>query len=121
MVKIEYSVLSHSPNLINNEHINLGIMFHDINEDKYIFKYISDFEEVSKLNNELDIPFLKLQLKEIKREIEKNLVGKKVKQRMESFTKYYVNSLKFDEVINVECNDFYDFIEKITPLYLNCN
>ncbi|MGV1065473.1 DUF3037 domain-containing protein [Clostridium perfringens] len=118
MVKIEYSVLSHYPSLINDECINLGIVFHNINENKYVFEYTHNWKRISTFNDELDISFLKIQLKEMKREIEKDLCTYGRDYELQSFTKFYVNELKFSKVTNINYENFDSFINESKKLYL---
>lgn len=118
MIKIAYSVLSHYPSLINNECINLGIIFHNINENKYVFEYTHNWKRISTFNDELDISFLKIQLKEMKREIEKDLINYGKNYSINSFTRFYVNELKFNEVTTINYEDFDCFIEETKKLYL---
>ncbi|EOU1606688.1 DUF3037 domain-containing protein [Clostridium perfringens] len=118
MIKIAYSVLSHYPSLINDECINLGIVFHNINENKYVFEYTHNWKRISTFNDELDISFLKIQLKEMKREIEETLSTYGRDYKLQSFTQFYVNELKFSKVTNINYEDFDSFINASKKLYL---
>jgi hypothetical protein len=117
MLKVQYSVLCHYPSIVSKDCLTLGILFHNVTENICEFKSIRRWDRAKAFNDELDIEVIKLQLEGIKEEVsefisEGNFVMKK-------YTKFYVNELKFTEIVTVNIKDsFQDFVEQCVRQYM---
>lgn len=116
MVNIQYSVLCHYPSLIGKDCISLGVLFYDRTEKKSVFDITKRWDRVKTFTDELDIDLVKMQMKDIENEV--NEYGKGNGFNLFEYTKFYVNELKFTEVVDVEVEDFQEFIIECRRQYL---
>lgn len=118
-MKILFSVLSYYPSFITNESINIGILFHNITTDTRRLETTSNWNRVSKFDDEIDIDYLKLLLEGIKREISNdNLFNYKEVFNLKKYTQFYVNELKFSEPTYAEDDNFEEFIVDTKQIFL---
>ena len=118
-MNIMFSVLSYYPSFITSESINLGILFHSLDNDIRHFEITSNWNRVSKFDDEVDIDYLKLILDGIKEEIRNdNLFNYKEKFNLKKYSKFYVNELKFSDVTYVEVDNMDEFILETKKIFL---
>lgn len=118
-MNVMFSILSYYPSFITSESINLGILFHDVDNDIRYFETTSNWERVSRFDDEVDIDYLKLILDGIKEEIRNdNLFNYKEKFNLKKYSKFYVNELKFSEVTYTEVDNMKEFILETKKMFL---
>ncbi|MBX4271451.1 DUF3037 domain-containing protein [Clostridium estertheticum] len=118
-MKVLFSVLSYYPSFITDESINLGILFHNVDEDIRVFETTTNWNRIKHFDDEIDIEMLKDILIGIRTEVsQENLFNYKEKFSMEKYIKFYVNELKFPDITNATTNSFYDFIEETKKMFL---
>lgn len=118
MISIAFSVLCHYTSILTDECIILGILFHNINDNVYRFEHTHNWERVRTFDDELDIDFLKVQLKSIKEEVEVSLPQYRKGFCISDYTRFYVNELKFTKVCLTNSESFNDFVEESKKVYL---
>lgn len=122
MFKIDFSVLSYHPSFLTDESINVGILFHCKETNTKFFKTTQNWTRLEKFDDELDIGFARIFLESIEEEINEKEAIKlfeiKEKFNIQDFIRFYVNEFKFSIIHTVEVNDFNDFIEDTSKIYL---
>ena len=69
MLRVQYSVLCHYPSIVSKDCLTLGILFHNVTENKCILRSIKKWNRARAFNDELDIEVIKLQLEAIEEEV----------------------------------------------------
>ncbi len=115
---IQFSVLSYYPNFLNNENINLGILFHNIENDEIKFIMTKNWKRVTAFDDEIDLEFTKDVLLGIKEECEDKLFHKGKKFVLKDYVKFFINQYKFNQIIESKDDDFDEFIIKTSKYYL---
>lgn len=115
---IKFSVLSYYPNFLNNENINLGILFHNIETCKVEFIITKNWKRVISFDDEIDLEFTKAFLQGIKLECENSLFDMKEDFSLKEYIKFYINQFKFNKIIESTSKNFNEFIIKTTKYYL---
>jgi hypothetical protein len=115
IMKLEYSIMRYcqDPYYYLNEDktktIPLGILIYEKEKNKKIFLPTKDFSKMEK--EDVDLEFVKIYINSINDDIQKieNFTIK-------DYTKFFVNSFKFDKSIIIE---YENFEEKIKDLFIN--
>lgn len=116
--KIQFSVLSYYPNFLNNENINLGILFHNITLDERKFIITKNWKRVTAFDDEIDLEFTKDVLLGIKEECEDKLFQNGNKFSLYEYVKFYINQYKFNQIIEACDENFNDFVITTSKYYL---
>lgn len=115
---IQFSVLSYYPNFLNNENINLGILFHNLINNTRKFIITKNWKRISVFDDEIDLDFAKDFLKGIKEECEDSLWNSNDNFSLKEYTKYYINQYRFNKIIESNDNDFDQFVIRTSKYYL---
>ncbi|MCI6854053.1 MAG: DUF3037 domain-containing protein [Firmicutes bacterium] len=118
MYQIEYAALKYYNNVISDECLYIGMLFHNLTTGKRDFRYISNFKRFQSFDDEADIDFVKLYLAGIKQQVEENLFNYKTDFSISNFTKIYVNEFRFSDVTTMEVEENEDYVEALTKMYL---
>lgn len=118
MQRIEYAALKYYNNIISEECLYIGMLFHNLTTGKREFRYISNFKRFQAFDDEADIEFVKLYLAGIKEQVEENLLNCNSQFSISDFKRIYVNEFKFSEITTMEIEDGEDYVENLTKLYL---
>ncbi|EOU2124597.1 DUF3037 domain-containing protein [Clostridium perfringens] len=108
-LKILFSVLRYQ--LITDEFMNIGILFHNLDTDERRLETISKWTRLKGFDDELDLKIFKILLDGIKEEIQNTLFNKKQIFDIYEYHKRYVNELRFSEIYTAEVDDFNEYIE----------
>lgn len=124
MISVDYSVLCHYPSIVSKDCLTLGIIFYDRSNNIGDFKTIKKWDRAKAFNDSLDVEMIKLQLESIKDEVSD--FAKEKDFELIKYTKFYVNELKFTEVVSVSIDesldDFMDLcVRQYMPLDLEQN
>ena len=117
MEKIKYSILKYYNSTISEECLCVGILFHNITTGQKTFNTIKNFIRLAYFDDEIRIDFFKSYLSSIKSETENNIFNYKDSFDIESYTKTYVNELRFSKIYTCYTPDA-NFIENTTKLFL---
>lgn len=118
MYQIEYTALKYYNNVISEECLYIGMLFHNLTTGKRDFRYISNFKRFQAFDDEADVDFVKLYLAGIKQQVEKNIFNYNDKFSISDFTKIYVNEFRFSDATMMEIEDDEDYVDKLTKMYL---
>lgn len=110
MCDIDYSILYNSISNVSIDRITLGILFFNQNTKESRFINTQNWKRVASFNDELNIDMIKLQLSGIDEEIHD--IAKSPNFSLNKYTKFYVNELKFTDIISTQANNFDNFIEE---------
>lgn len=116
MEKIQYTSLCHYPSLVSTDCMTIAVLFYIEKDKKIIIEHIKNWNRLKSFNDELDIDLIKLQLEGIEEELKEFV--KDDKFVLSKYTKFYINELKFQPVINVEVHNTQQFIEECKRQYL---
>lgn len=117
METIKYSVLKYYNSVISKEYLCVGILFHNITTNQRIFNIIKNFKRLESFDDEINIDFFKLYLLDIKDETENNIFNHNTNFDIASYTRTYVNELRFSKIYTSSNSDP-NFIENTTKLFL---
>ena len=70
MQQVEFAALKYYNNLVSEECLYIGMLFHNLNTGKCDFKYISNFKRFQSFDDEADVDYVKAYLLGIKLQIE---------------------------------------------------
>ena len=87
MSKIEYAALKYYNNIISEECLYIGMLYHNLTTGKRDFRYISNFGRLQSFDDEADIDFIKAYLEGIKQQVENNIFNYNDSFSIESFSK----------------------------------
>ncbi len=118
MQQISYAALKYYNNVISEECLYIGMLFHNLTTGKREFKYISNFKRFQAFDDEADIEFVKLYLAGIKEQVEENIFNYNSHFSISDFQKIYVNEFRFSEITTIEIEDNENYVEDLTKLYL---
>ncbi len=118
MQQISYAALKYYNNVISEECLCIGMLFHNLTTGKREFRYISNFKRFQAFDDEADIEFVKLYLAGIKEQVEENIFNCNSHFSISDFKKIYVNEFRFSEITTMEIEDDEDYVEILTKLYL---
>lgn len=116
MYNVEFSVLCHYPSLISKDCISIAVLFLNSDTRECRLRKIKNWRRVQSFNDELDIELVKLQLCGIETEIQE--IAKEPKFKLQDYTKFYVNTLKFSGVTTIRTDDFDEFVNESSRQYL---
>lgn len=116
MFDIDYSILCHYPSLVSKDCITLAILLFNRDTKETTLISTNNWNRVHLFNEDLDIDLIKLQLEGIEDEIVD--IAKGPKFSLEKYTKFYINDLKFTEIISTKADNFEDFVKKCSKQYL---
>ncbi len=117
MLRVQYSVLCHYPSIVSKDCLTLGILFHNVTENKCILRSIKKWNRARAFNDELDIEVIKLQLEAIEEEV--NEFVEEGNFNLKKYTKFYVNELKFTEIVTIDIKDnFLEFVNQCVRQYM---
>ena len=116
--KVEYAALKYYNNIISDECLYIGILFHNLTNGKRDFRHITNFKRLQSFDDEVDIDFIKAYLHGIKEQVEENLFNRNKFFSIKEFSRIYVNEMKFTKANIIQVNDNEDYVEKITKMYL---
>lgn len=116
MFNIDYSILCHHPSLVSKDCITLAILLFNRDTKETALISTQNWDRAHLFNENLDIDLVKLQLEGIEDEIVD--IAKAPKFSLEKYTKFYINDLKFTEIISTKADNFEDFVKKCSKQYL---
>ncbi|AQS18306.1 DUF3037 domain-containing protein [Clostridium beijerinckii] len=116
MFDIDYSILCHYPSLVSKDCITLAVLLFNRDTKETTLISTKNWNRVRSFNDDLDIDLIKLQLEGIKDEIVD--IAKSPKFSLEKYTKFYVNDLKFTEIISTKADNFEEFVKECSRQYL---
>ena len=118
MNTIEYAALKYYNNVISEECLYVGMLFHNLTTGKVDFRYISNFKRFEAFDDEADPTFVKAYLAGIKKQVEHNLFNYQNQFSISEYTKVYVNEFRFSEIITINVSENEDYVESFTKTYL---
>lgn len=118
MYQVEYAALKYYNNVVSDECLYIGMLFHNLTTGKRDFRYISNFSRFQAFDDEADIDFVKLYLAGIKQQVEENIFNYNSSFSISDFKKIYVNEFRFSEITTMEIEETEDYVENLTKLYL---
>ena len=119
MYQIKYTVLKYYNNIISEEYLYIGILFHNLTTGKRDFRYISNFKRFQAFDDESDVDFVKAYLAGIKQQVEENNFNYSREFSISDFIKIYVNEFRFSDITTIEVPENEDYVENLTKMYLN--
>ena len=118
MYQIKYAALKYYNNVISEECLYIGMLFHNLTNGKRDFRYISNFKRFQSFDDEADINFIKAYLSGIKQQVEENIFNYNMNFSISNFTKIYVNEFRFSDITTIEVAENEDYVENLTKMYL---
>lgn len=118
MYEVEYAALKYYNNIISDECLYIGMLFHNLTTDERDFRYISNFNRLKSFDDEVDLDFIKAYLRGIKNQIADNLFSGGKPFSIRDFGRIYVNEMRFSKVTRLKVDDNEDYAENITKMYL---
>ena len=118
MYQIEYAALKYYNNVISEECLYIGMLFHNLTTGKRDFRYISNFKRFQAFDDEADIDFVKAYLAGIKQQVEENIFNYNQDFSIESYAQLYVNEFRFTDITTLEVSEDEDYVEALTKMYL---
>lgn len=107
MNELKFTVLSYYPSIVNNENINVGMLFF-CKELSYKKFYITkNIKRLSSFDDEIDIDFLKKYLKDIQDQWE----NESDECSVESFTYNFGNELRFGKINSIKSDNIDAFVK----------
>lgn len=116
MNNIQFSVLNYYPSFIGTEHIQVGVIFLNLETFETRLELTSNWSRVRSYDDELDIEMFKMMLFNLKNSYEK--LASKNDGSLINFIRFYVNELKFSKIMEVYDDDFDEFIARTKRIYL---
>ena len=118
MYQIEYAALKYYNNVMSEECLYIGMLFHNLTTGKRDFRYISNFKRFQAFDDEADINFVKAYLSGIKQQVEENIINYNQKFSISDFTKIYVNEFRFSGITTIEVSENENYVENLTKIFL---
>lgn len=118
MYQIEYTALKYYNNIISEECLYIGMLFHNLTTGERSFRHISNFKRFQAFDDEADVDFVKLYLAGIKQQVEKNIFNYSNPFSVSEFIRIYVNEFRFSDVTAIEVTEDENYIENLTKMYL---
>lgn len=118
MYRVEYAALKYYNNVISEECLYIGMVFHNLSTGKRDFKYISNFKRFQSFDDEADVDFVKAFLEGIKQQVEESILNYNKQFSIRDFAKVYVNEFKFSSSTIIEVAEDEDYIDSLTKMYL---
>ena len=117
MNNIQFSVLSYYPSIINDENINVGLLFYNADTKQRMFYTTENLKRLQSFDDELDVKFMMTYLCGIKEEWEASLFGMGNECSVESFIYNYGNELRFGKIQNAIVDNPDSFFEETKKMY----
>ena len=118
MYQIEFAIFKYYKDIMSDEYMNIGILFHNLNTGKCDFRYISDFKQFQEFDEDADANFVKTYLSGIKQQVENINANNHKTFSISGFTKIYVNEFRFSDIIKMEVSEKENYIDNICNMYL---
>ena len=118
MYNIEYSALKYYNNIISDECLYIGMLFHNLTTGERVFKHISNFKRFRMFDDEVDVDFVKSYLNGIKQQVERNILNYQDDFSIFDYTSIFVNEFRFTKAISIEVAEDEDYVDKFTKMYL---
>jgi hypothetical protein len=118
MQQVEYAALKYYNNVISEECLYIGMLYHNLTTGKRNFRYISNFSRFHAFDDEADVSFIKTYLYGIKQQVEVNILNYNQEFSISDFTKIYVNEFRFTDVKTMEVSENDNYVEDLTKIYL---
>lgn len=118
MHQIEYAALKYYNNIISEECLYIGMLFHNLTTGTREFRYISNFKRFQAFDDEADVDFVKLYLAGIKHQVEESIFNYNKSFSIADFSKIYVNEFRFSDVTTMEVEETEDYVGGLTKMYL---
>ena len=116
MKKIQYTSLCHYPSLVSSDCITMAVLFYIEKDKKIVLEHIKNWKRLKAFNDDFDIDLIKLQLEGIQEELEEFV--KEDRFVLSKYTKFYINEVKFQPIVEVEVENIENFIEECKRQYL---
>lgn len=118
MYQIEYTALKYYNNVISEECLYIGILFHNLTTGERNFRYISNFKRFQVFDDEADVNFVKLYLAGIKQQVEKNIFNYNDPFSIAEFIRIYVNEFRFSDITTIKVAEDENYVDNLTKMYL---
>ncbi|MGL5151417.1 MAG: DUF3037 domain-containing protein, partial [Clostridium sp.] len=116
-MRVLFSILRYQ--LVTEESMNLGILFHNLSTDERRLVTISKWKRLENFDDEVDIEMLKVLMDGLKDEIKSDLFNKNDYFNIHDYPLKYVNELRFTRVYEANrVADFEAFVELTRKSYL---
>lgn len=110
MFDLKFSLLSYYPSILNDENINVGMLFY-CKDSSYKFFYVTkNLKRLASFDDELDIAFMKDYLFGVKEQWENNKTNDECS--VDSFIYNYGNELRFGKVQTVSIENIDSFVSE---------
>ena len=109
MIDLQFSLLTYYPSILNDENINVGMLFYCENPSYKTFYATTNLKRLASFDDELDIAFMKDYLTGIKEQWE-NSSSANAECDVNSFIYNYGNELRFGKVQTVSVESLESFI-----------
>lgn len=111
MTEIQFCVLSYYPSIMNDENINVGFLFYNLDtKERYLYIF-RNHKRLENFDDEIDVDFLMAYLKGVKENWEDSLFGTGDNGSVESFIYSFGNELRFGKIRSSKVEDARAFIE----------
>lgn len=118
MNTIEFAALKYYNNVISDECLYVGMLFHNLSTGRVDFKHISNFKRFQAFDDEADVTFVKHYLAGIKNQVESNIFNYQEAFSISEYSKVYVNEFRFSNVITINVEDNEDYVSNFSRTYL---
>ena len=118
MYRVEYAALKYYNNVISDECLYIGMLFHNLTTGARDFRYISNFKRFQSFDDEADVDFVKFYLAGMKQQIETGILNDQSDFSIADFIKIYVNEFRFSNVTTMEVEENEDYVDNLTKMYL---
>ena len=118
MHQIEYAALKYYNNIISEECLYIGMLFHNLTTGKRDFRYISNFRRFQSFDDEADVDFVKAYLAGIKQQVENDIISYDTGFSIANFARIYVNEFRFSDITTLQVSEDEDYVENLTRMYL---
>ncbi len=115
MYQIEYAALKYYNNIISEECLYIGMLFHNLSTGKKEFRHINNFKRFQVFDDEADVDFIKLYLEGIRQEI---AVNDDERFSVAEFSKRYVNEMKFTSPVRIDVDEGENYIDNLTKIFM---
>lgn len=117
-MKIEYSILRYRPDLFIGESINVGVCFHNLENDSRDLKLIKSYHRLFSFDDELDKEFTIASLQSFKEDWESGSLFSG-NATLKDFTKFFVTEFYFSKPKTVDVKQYKKYVEDTAKYYLN--
>lgn len=111
MTNIKFCVLSYYPSILNDENINVGLLFLNVDTKERSFYTLRNTKRLASFDDEIDMDFMMTYLKGVKEDWEGDLFCPSRDEDVESFIYNFGNELRFGRIQSSMVEDSKAFIE----------